>query len=130
MKKLKNKELKNKQELIKNMDINLGELLNEIHYMEIAVERLKEKFENRGERYLSIVEHYKDTVEFYRFDFARFERRRNLAIAGKLTLEKLKIYNDIIKDVIADIQKTSDTVIRICIVEGAENSSERICEVI
>lgn len=118
MKKLTMKELKNKQKLIKNMDISLGELLNEIHYMEIAIERMEEKFENRGEHYLSIVEHYKDTVKFYRFDFARFEHLRNLAIAGKITLEKLKIYNDIIKDVVVDIQKISDTVIRICIVEG------------
>ena len=69
MKKLTNKELKNKQKLIENMDISLGELLNEIHYMEIAVERMKEKFENRGEHYLSIIEHYIDTVKFYRFDF-------------------------------------------------------------
>ena len=119
MKKLTMKKLKNKQELIKNMDISLGELLNEIHYMEIAVERMKEKFENKGEHYLSIVEIYKDTVEFYRFDFARFERVRNLAIAGKITLEKLEMYNDIIKDVIVDIQKSSDTVVRICIIEGA-----------
>lgn len=119
MKKLTNKELKNKQKLIENMDISLGELLNEIHYMEIAVERMKDKFENRGEHYLSILEHYRDTVKFYRFDFARFTHLRNLAIAGKLTLEKLKIYNDIIKDVVVDIQKTSDTVVRICIIEGA-----------
>lgn len=101
------------------MDISLGELLNEIHYMEIAVERLKEKFENRGEHYLSILEHYEDAVKFYRFDFARFEHLRNLAIEGKITLEKLKMYNDIIKDVVAGIQKSSDTVVRICIIEGA-----------
>ena len=119
MKKLTNKELKNKQKLIENMDISLGELLNEIHYMEIAVERMKEKFENRGEHYLSILEHYIDIVKFYRFVFGRFEHLRNLAIAGKITLEKLKIYNDIIKDVVVDIQKTSDTIIRICIIEGA-----------
>lgn len=119
MKKLTMKELKNKQKLIKNMDISLGELLNEIHYMEIAVERLKEKFENRGEHYLSILEHYEDAVKFYRFDFARFEHLRNLAIEGKITLEKLKMYNDIIKDVVAGIQKSSDTVVRICIIEGA-----------
>ena len=119
MKKLTMKKLKNKQKLIENMDISLGELLNEIHYMEIAVERLKEKFENRGEHYLSIIEHYKDTVKFYRFDFNCFEHFRNLAVAGKITLEKLKMYNDMIKDVVADIQKTSDTVVRICIVEGA-----------
>ena len=119
MKKLTMKKLKNKQELIKNMDISLGELLNEIHYMEIAVERMKEKFENKNEHYLSIVEHYRETVEFYRFDFARFEHIRNLAVAGKITLEKLKMYSDIIKDVIVGIQKTSDTVVRICIVEGA-----------
>ena len=109
MKKLTNKELKNKQKLIENMNISLGELLNEIHYMEIAIERMKEKFENRNEHYLSIIEHYIDTVKFYRFDFARFEHLRNLAIAGKITLEKLKIYNDVIKDVVVDIQKTSDT---------------------
>lgn len=119
MKKLTMEELKNKQKLIKNMDISLGELLNEIHYMEIAVEKMKETFENKGEHYLSIVEHYRDTVKFYRFDFARFEHIRNLAIAGKITLEKLKIYNDIIKDVVIDIQRTSDTIIRVCIVEGA-----------
>ena len=130
MKKLTNKELKNKQKLIEDMNISLGELLNEIHYMEIAIERMKEKFENRGEHYLSIIEHYIDTVKFYRFDFARFSHLRNLAIAGKITLEKLKIYNDIIKDVVIDIQRTSDTVVRICIVEGAENLSESICEVI
>ena len=110
-----------KEKIIEKMDISLGELLNEIHYMEIAVERMKEKFENRGEHYLSILENYEDTVKFYRFDFARFSRLRNLAIAGKLTLEKLKMYSVIIKDVIVDIQKTSDTVIRICIVEGAVN---------
>ena len=117
MKKLTNKELKNKQKLIENMDISLGELLNEIHYMEIAVERMEEKFGNRGEHYLSILEHYRDTIKFYRFDFARFEHLRNLAIAGKITLEKLKIYIDIIKDVVIDIQRTSDTITRICIVE-------------
>lgn len=130
MKKLTNKELKNKQRLIENMDITLGSFLNEIHYMEIAVERMKETFKNKGEHYIDIVEHYRDTVKFYRFDFARFERLRNLAIAGKITLEKLKIYNDIIKDVVIDIQRTSDTIVRICIVEGAENLSESICEVI
>ena len=119
MKKLTMGKLKNKQKLIEDMDISLGELLNEIHYMEIAIERMKEKFENRGEHYLSILEHYRDMVKFYRFDFARFEHLRNLAIAGKLTLEKLKIYNDVIKDVVVDIQKISDTVIRICIIEGA-----------
>lgn len=119
MKKLTMKKLKNKQKLIENMDISLGELLNEIHYMEIAIERMKEKFENRGEHYLSILEHYKDMVKFYRFDFNRFSHLRNLAIEGKITLEKLEMYNDIIKDVIVDIQKISDTVIRICIIEGA-----------
>lgn len=119
MKKLTMKKLKNKQKLIENMDISLGELLNEIHYMEIAVERMKEKFENRDEHYLSILEHYKDMVKFYRFDFARFEHFRNLAVAGKITLEKLKMYNDVIKDVIVNIQKISDTVVRICIIEGA-----------
>lgn len=106
-----------KEKLIKNMDISLGELLNEIHYMEIAIKRMEEKFGNRGEHYLSILEHYRDTVKYYRFDFARFTHRRDLAIAGKLTLEKLKIYNDIIKDVVVDIQKTSDTITRICIIE-------------
>ena len=130
MKKLTNKELKNKQKLIENMDIMLGSFLNEIHYMEIAVERMKETFKNKDEHYLFIIEYYKNMVKNYRFDFARFEHLRNLAIAGKITLEKLKIYNDIIKDVVIDIQRTSDTITSICIVEGAENSSESICEVI
>ena len=124
------KNLRNKQKLIENMDIMLGSFLNEIHYMEIAVERMKETFKNKGEHYIDIVEHYRDAVKMYRLDFTRFEHIRNLAIAGKITLEKLKIYIDIIKDVVIDIQRTSDTVVRICIVEGAENSSERICEVI
>lgn len=130
MKKLTMKNLRNKQRLIENMDIMLGSFLNEIHYMEIAVERMKEIFKNKGERYMNIVEHYIDKVKMYRHDFNRFEHVRNLAIAGKITLEKLKIYIDIVKDVVIDIQRTSDTVVRICIVEGAENSSERICEVI
>ena len=130
MKKLTNKDLKNKQKLIENMDIMLGSFLNEIHYMEIAVERMKETFKNKDEHYLFIIEYYKNMVKNYRFNFARFEHLRNLAIAGKITLEKLKIYNDIIKDVVIDIQRTSDTITSICIVEGAENSSESICEVI
>lgn len=112
------KKIRNKEKLIENMDIILGSFLNEIHYMEIAIERMKEKLENKGGHYLFILEYYGDMVKIYRLYFARFTHLRNLAVAAKPTLEVLEMYNDMIKDVVIDIQRTSDTITRICIVEG------------
>ena len=99
-----------KEKLIENMDINLGELLNEIHYMEIAIERMKEKFENKGGHYLFILEYYRDMVKIYRLYFARFTNLRNLAVAAKPTLEVLEMYNDMIEDVKNNIFNTSEYV--------------------
>ena len=107
-----------KQRLIENMDITLGSFLNEIHYMEIAIERMKEKLENKGGHYLFILEYYRDMAKIYRLYFNRFTHLRNLAVEAKPTLEVLEMYNDMIKDVVIDIQRTSDTITRICIVEG------------
>ena len=99
-----------KEKLIENMDIILGSFLNEIHYMEIAIERMKEKFENKGGHYLFILEYYRDMVKIYRLYFARFTHLRNLAVAAKPTLEVLEMYNDMIEGVVVDIQRTSEYV--------------------
>ena len=96
--------------LIEHMDITLGSLLNEIHYMEVAIERMKEKFENKGGHYLFILEYYRDMVKIYRLYFARFTHLRNLAVAAKPTLEVLEMYNDMIKDVRNNIFNTSEYV--------------------
>ena len=107
-----------KEKIIENMDIILGSFLNEIHYMEIAIERMKEKFENKGGHYLFILEYYRDMVQIYRLYFARFTHLRNLAVEAKPTLDVLEMYNDMFKDVVIDIQRPSDTITKICIVEG------------
>ena len=108
-----------KEKIIENMDIILGSFLNEIHYMEIAIERMKEKLESKGGHYLFILEYYRDMVKIYRLYFARFTHLRNLAVVGKPTLEVLEMYNDMFQDVVIDIQRTSDTITKICIIEGA-----------
>lgn len=94
--------------LITNMDINLGEFLNEIHYMEVAIERMEKKFENKDEHYLFILEYYRDMVKCYRFDFTRFTHLRNLAVTGRPTLEALKMYDDMIENATDSVQKTSE----------------------
>lgn len=99
-----------REKLIGDMDISLGELLNEIHYMEVAIERMEKKFENKDEHYLFILEYYRDMVKCYRFDFTRFTHLRNLAVTGRPTLEALKMYNDMIEGAVVDIQETSEYV--------------------
>ena len=98
------------EKIIENMDITLGSFLNEIHYMEIAIERMKEKLENKGGHYLFILEYYRDMVKIYRLYFARFTHLRNLAVAAKPTLEVLEMYNDMIEDVKNNIFNTSEYV--------------------
>ena len=107
-----------KEKITEHTHIILGSFLNEIHYMEIAIERMKEKLENKGGHYLFILEYYRDMVKIYRLYFARFTHLRNLAVEAKPTLEVLEMYNDMFKDVVIDIQRTSDTITKICIVEG------------
>lgn len=96
--------------LIANMDISLGELLNEIHYMEVAIERMEKKFENKDEHYISILEYYRDMVKNYRLDFTRFTHFRNLAVTARPTLEALEMYNAIINGAAASIQDTGEYV--------------------
>lgn len=94
--------------LITNMDINLGELLNEIHYMEVAIEKMEKKFENKDEHYLFILEYYRDMVKCYRFDFTRFTHLRNLAVTGRPTLEALEMYDAMIEGATDSVQETSE----------------------
>ena len=99
-----------KEKLIENMDISLGSLLNEIHCMEVAIERMKEKFENKGGPYLFILEYYRDMVKIYRLYFARFTHLRNLAVAVKPTLEVLEMYKVMIENARDNIFETSEYV--------------------
>ena len=43
-----------KEKIIENMDITLGSLLNEIHYMEVAIERMEKRFGGKDEHYINI----------------------------------------------------------------------------
>ena len=99
-----------KEKIIENMDINLGELLNEIHYMEIAIERMEKRFGGKGGPYLFILEYYRDMVKIYRLYFARFTHLRNLAVEAKPTLEVLEMYNDMIGNARDNIFDTSEYV--------------------
>lgn len=97
-----------KEKLIENMDITLGSFLNEIHYMEVAIERMEKRFGGKGGPYLFILEYYRDMVKIYRLYFARFTHLRNLAVAAKPTLEVLEIYDFMIEDARNNIFNTSE----------------------
>lgn len=99
-----------KEKIIEDMDINLGELLNEIHYMEIAIERMEKRFGGKDEHYINIIEYFKNMVKNYRLDFTRFTHLRNLAATGKPTLEALEIYDFMIADARNNIFDTSEYV--------------------
>lgn len=99
-----------KEKIIENMDINLGELLNEIHYMEVAIERMEKRFGGKGGPYLFILEYYRDMVKIYRLYFNRFTHLRNLAVEAKPTLEVLEMYNDMIGNARDNIFDTSEYV--------------------
>ena len=99
-----------KEKLIENMDITLGSFLNEIHCMEVAIERMEKRFEGKGGPYLFILEYYRDMVKFYRLYFTRFTHLRNLAVEAKPTLEVLEMYNDMIEDAKNNIFNTSEYV--------------------
>ena len=113
-----------KEKVIENMDINLGELLNEIHYMEIAIERMEKRFGGKDEHYINIIEYFKNMVKNYRLDFTRFTHLRNLAATGKPTLEALEIYDFMIEDARSHIFDTSEYVWSTLLEENIEDYVE------
>ena len=113
-----------KEKLIENMDISLGSLLNEIHYMEVAIERMEKRFGGKDEHYISIIEYFKNMVKNYRLDFTRFTHLRNLAATGKPTLEALEIYDFMIEDARNHIFDTSEYVWSTLLDENIEDYVE------
>lgn len=99
-----------KEKIIEDMDITLGSFLNEIHYMEVAIERMEKRFGGKDEHYINVIEYYKDMVKNCRLNFTRFTHLRNLAVAGKPTLEALCMYKVMIENAKDNIFETSEYV--------------------
>lgn len=110
--------------LITNMDITLGSFLNEIHYMEVAIEIMEKRFGGKDEHYINIIEYFKNMVKNYRLDFTRFTHLRNLAVTGKPTLEALEIYEFMIEDAKSNIFNTSEYVWSTLLDENIEDYVE------
>ena len=113
-----------KEKLIESMDISLGSFLNEIHYIEVAIEIMEKRFGGKDEHYINIIEYFKNMVKNYRLDFTRFTHLRNLAVAGKPTLEALEIYDFMIEDVRNNIFNTSEYVWSTLLDENIEDYIE------
>lgn len=113
-----------KEKLIEDMDITLGSFLNEIHYIEVAIERMEKRFEGKGGPYLFILEYYRDMVKNYRLYFARFTNLRNLAVAAKPTLEVLEMYKAMIENARDNIFETSEYVWSTLLDENIEDYVE------